>query len=68
MSKIATLAYHCSKCDSYFDSPGECPVCKTDLEPGVMINIYELHQLITKMATPEGVVNLLEMFKAWTEK
>jgi len=68
MSRIATLIYQCPKCHDFFSSPGVCPVCFTDLEPKAAINVYELEQLIAKMATPEGVVNLVESFKEWMEK
>lgn len=68
MSRIATLVYRCLDCGSFFGSPGKCPVCKTELEPVAAINVYELQQLIAKMATPEGVVNLVESFKEWVEK
>lgn len=68
MSRIATLIYCCPKCDSVFGSPGKCPVCETGLETKAAINVYELQQLIAKMATPEGVVNLMESFKDWIER
>lgn len=76
MGKIATLVYHCSKCDDYFNQPGNCPVCSAFpyllqqqlLEEAVVINAYELRQLIKKMATPEGVALLLTKFKEWLEQ
>lgn len=68
MSKIATLIYQCPKCHDFFGSPGECPVCGMELEAKAAINVYELQQLIAKLATPEGVVNLMESFKDWMER
>jgi len=68
MSRIATLIYQCPKCCHLFGSPGECPVCGTGLETKAAINVYELQQLIAKLATPEGVVNLMESFKDWMER
>jgi ribosomal protein L37AE/L43A len=68
MSRIATLIYQCPKCRGFFGSPGACPVCGTGLETKAAINVYELQQLIAKMATPEGLTNLLESFKEWVER
>lgn len=71
MSRIATLLYYCPKCDEFFSSPGvfsECSICQSDLIPKAVINVYELQQLIAKLATPEGLTNLLESFRDWVEK
>ena len=78
MGKIATLIQYCSRCDSYF-SPEmglgkrtgfgvrHCPNCGDELTPVAAVNAYELKQLIAKLSTPEGIVNLLENLRNWIE-
>ena len=66
--KIATLIYYCAKCDAYFAAPGECPVCGNVTETKAVINLYELKAVMRKFETPEGLVNLMESFKAWVNK
>lgn len=69
MGKIATLVHHCSKCNNYFNSEvGICPKCKFGLEAVAVINCYELQQLMAKLQTPQGIVNLLESFRSWVEQ
>lgn len=68
MGKIATLIQYCSRCNSYFSPEVEhCPNCGDELSPVAVVNAYELKQLITKLSTPKGVVNLLENFRNWIE-
>lgn len=64
---IATLVYYCAKCDNYFTLPGKCP-CGNEREARAVINLYELRTVMQKFQTPEGIVNLLESFKAWVGK
>ncbi len=68
MGKVATLIYYCPKCDAYFGSVGNCPVCNTELKEKAVINVYELQQLMAKLQTPQGIVNLLESFSGWIER
>lgn len=65
---IATLIYYCSKCNSYFSSPGNCPVCQSDLEAKAAVNAYELGQLIKHLSTPEGITKALNSVKRWLEE
>lgn len=69
MGKIATLITYCTRCHDFFEPELDlCPNCGQQLEPRALVNAYELKQLITKLSTPEGIVNLLENFRKWIEE